>query len=382
MEPIDTHCCLLSRQPLPNLLPLLDRQTRPRRVVFVVSAAMREQVEWLRAVLRGRDIEIDTWPIDDPWDFTHLQRRLLELLERERDALHGRRIALNATGGTKPMSIAAYDAFSAYKLPVFYVHPERDRLVWFQPQDRPPHELEDRLRLEPFLQAHGARVAHRVQRRPPRAEHLAAAAEMIEGIGRYQKAIGQLNWLAHRVDHGLRTTGRIPADHDLQTLIAHLQRHGLLLRRGDRLRFPDEASRFFVNGGWLETWVFETVRRARRRDPAIQDLARGVEVVRRERGRAIRNELDVVFLRNNRLYLIECKTSKFTGAGEDSPGAEALYKLDSLKELMGGLQARAMLVSYRKIAPAIRARAEDLGIVVCAGEQLAHLGDHIARFTA
>ena len=118
----------------------------------------------------------------------------------------------------------------------------------------------------------------------------------------------------------------------------------------------------------------------RHSDSHIQDIARSVEIERKVAGNAVPNELDVVFLADNRLHLIECKTRQFKGEGEDSPGAEAIYKLDTLADLTGGLQARAMLVSYRDMSGHDRNRARDLGIAVCAGGQLRHLERHLRDF--
>jgi hypothetical protein len=87
----------------------------------------------------------------------------------------------------------------------------------------------------------------------------------------------------------------------------------------------------------------------------------------------------VAFLRNNRLHIIECKTANFTGGGgKDATGA--LYKLGSLRDLMGGLQARAMLVSYRDFPDFDLNRAKDLGVHVCAGKKLLQLNHHFHQF--
>ncbi len=125
-----THLCLVSAQATPNLTPILDPAVAPRRVILLVSPDMADRAHWLEAVLRPRGIAVQSWPIADAWDVEHVQTRVLELLEVEREAVAASAIALNATGGTKPMSIAAYEAFRAYDLPIFYVDPERDRLVW------------------------------------------------------------------------------------------------------------------------------------------------------------------------------------------------------------------------------------------------------------
>ncbi len=78
-------------------------------------------------------------------------------------------------------------------------------------------------------------------------------------------------------------------------------------------------------------------------DTHIHDIAPNINVVLNRDGKIIPNELDAAFRRNNRLHIVEWKTRQFKGTGEDTPGAEALYKLDTLGDLMGGLKARACL---------------------------------------
>ncbi len=377
MKNIDTHVCLISDQPVPNLTPLLDPALAPRRIVMVVTPDMRERAEWLVEVVRPRGIRSERLDVDDAWNVEHIQTRLLEWLERETDGEDESRIALNATGGTKLMSIAAYEVFRAYALPIFYVHPRKDRLIWLQPENQPERELADRVRLEDFLRAHGAEVTGKPRRNVPEADDLALAHSLVADVERLGHALGTLNWLAGQARPPYWQVNDIPDGAGLDELIDRFADHGKLVREGDRLIFPDETTRAFVNGGWIESYVFDQLRRIRRDDPHIHDLAHAVEVARHSKGKAVPNELDVACLRNNRLHIIECKTRRFREAGPDSAGAEALYKLDSLRDLMGGLQARAMLVSYRDLPDHDRTRAADLGISVCAGAQLRHLRQHL-----
>ncbi|MGH8499507.1 MAG: Card1-like endonuclease domain-containing protein, partial [Methylococcales bacterium] len=60
---------------------------------------------------------------------------------------------------------------------------------------------------------------------------------------------------------------------------------------------------------------------------SIQDIGRGLEPVRSRGKSDAANELDVVFLAENRLYVIECKTGNFN---ESEKGDSALYKLNTL----------------------------------------------------
>ena len=177
--PESTHLCLVSAQATPNITPTTDPRIAPRRVVLLVSPDMRQRAGWLGEVLRKRGIRVDQWPIEDAWDIEHAQTRVLALLDAERGVVEARDIALNATGGTKPMSIGAYEVFRAYDLPVFYVHPERDRVIWLSPSERPTVDLENRLSLEPFLAAHGARVTARIAREAVSARDIGLVQDLL-----------------------------------------------------------------------------------------------------------------------------------------------------------------------------------------------------------
>jgi hypothetical protein len=365
-----THLCLVSAQATPNLTPVLDPAVAPRRVILLVSPDMRERAHWLEAVLSARGIPVARWSIDDAWDVEHVQTRVLELLEREREAVAASTIALNATGGTKPMSIAAYEAFRAYDLPIFYVHPERDRLIWMSPAGRNALDLANRLALGPFLVAHGARVlGGKTEGIPPRLRGL--TDWLVANVRTLGDALGGLNYLANAAKEDLvspEMDARQLRDQRLQALIDRFAAEGLLRPSGRRLRFPDPDARFYVNGGWLEEHVFDLLRNLRGELPQIQDLARSLEIVRASpRGEEIPNEIDCACLAENRLYIVECKTRTWRREGG---GADALYRLDTLGDLLGGLQARTMLVSYRQLPPHDLRRAADLRVQVCAGPRL------------
>jgi len=369
-EHVHSHLCLISGQPTPNLTPLLDRAFRPEKAIFLVSPDMNLQAEWLKQAVQPSGVGVRFHRIDDAWDIEHVHDRVLALLEET--GMAG--IALNATGGTKPMSIAAYEVFRGLDLPIFYVHPQTDRVVWMHPADRPGFGIEDRVRLPQFLQAHGVTLLSRNRTvMPVRRREL--VQDLVDGISRFSEPLGTLNYLAGRAEGGLRV--EVPEKKrgwsDLTDLIGLFADAGLLQQEGAWLLFPDEEARFFVNGGWLEHHVFFHVKNLARKTPAIHDMAQGVEVRRGQ----VRNELDVAFLHNNRLHLIECKTRQLRQGG-----ADAVYKLDSLTDALGGLKARAMLVSYRQPNDADLRRARQAGIRVCTGVDLLRLGDILHNWIA
>ncbi|MGF1645162.1 MAG: hypothetical protein ACFCUJ_16110, partial [Thiotrichales bacterium] len=152
------HLYLVSGQATPNMTPALDSVMRPDEVILLVSPNMRIRADWLEQVLKeSTGVKVSRWTIEHPWDIEHIRDHLLDLLTQHEHE----EIILNATGGTKPMSIAAYDVFRTLDKPVFYVHPEKDQIIWLHPPGRPRQQLADRVRIPHFIQAHGLRVTER-----------------------------------------------------------------------------------------------------------------------------------------------------------------------------------------------------------------------------
>jgi hypothetical protein len=377
----EVHLALVSQQATPNITPALDLDFRPREVVLLVSPDMIRQADALAEVLIVSGLKVSRWPIEDAWDIEHVRDRVLSFLS----AREGEAIALNATGGTKPMSIAAYEVFRSLEQPIFYVHPEKDRVIWLYPRGE-SHELAGRVKLPAFLQAHGARLERQGSQQGIPVARRELTASLIRDIQCLAPALATLNWIASQAQNRLISPPLDLAQRknlSLMELIGRFEGEGLLAWRGDKLCFPDEEARFYVNGGWFEDHVYGVLFGLRTRLPSkgrsIQDFGRGLEVSRRVGKELVRNELDVAFLADNRFYIIECKTKRFDGApgSGSSRGAAALYKLEALKDLLGGLQGRAMLVTYQSLPPMDRQRARDLNIQVCSGAEIAYLDKQI-----
>ena len=162
-----------------------------------------------------------------------------------------------------------------------------------------------------------------------------------------------------------------------------LPRSASLERRGDRLRFPEEGARRYVNGGWLEDHVTTCLEQVRTEFSFIQDMATGLEYVRLNDTTSIKNELDVAFLAGNRLHIIECKTKRFQCTlTRDAPGADALYKLDAVRQQLGGRQARVLFVSYQPLLHLHRQRAADMGIRLCVGREIHYIAELLREWVA
>lgn len=367
---LTTHLILVSAQPIPNITPMLDEAIKPQKVLMLVSEDMRERAKALENIFKPRGIAVEQYPIDDPWDAEHISDTVLDILSQYPDG----DIALNATGGTKLMSIAAYEAFRSEKAPIYYVHPQHDRLLWLSPKQA-SHDLADRLKLKDYLMAYGADqvdIPDSGQSVPPPIQAL--TQDLLAGIERYADELGTLNYLAFQADNpklSVEIEQGPLAKPMLWELLECFEQAGVCRMDGHRLSFSSQQARFLANGGWLEMHTYKICTQLKKHC-RIQDVACNITIQRHPAGKTpVKNEIDVGLIGDNRLYLIECKTKRF------EKDADVLYKLDSLRDLVGGLQGRAMLVSFNTLDKVSRARAKELNIDLCCKTELKNLQHHL-----
>jgi hypothetical protein len=145
------HVCLVSAQATPNLAPLRDAQLKPQAVILLASKDMQQQATWLQQAMKRSGVAATVHAVRDPWS-PALLRQDLEA------AVHGVEYAslmLNATGGTKPMSIAFTQWFNERGLPVFYVRPDVGTVIWLNGEDDAATAMGYGLKLPQFLCAYG-----------------------------------------------------------------------------------------------------------------------------------------------------------------------------------------------------------------------------------
>ncbi|MBT7442901.1 MAG: DUF1887 family protein [Methylococcales bacterium] len=373
MDRHDVHVCLVDDHAVANITPLVDPGFKPKKVVLVASASREKKALSLASVIKPRGVEVEVWPIADAWDVSHIYERIWQLLEK----YHQADLALNVSGGTRPMSLAAYEVFRDHKKPIFYVHPELDKVVWMQPHENVGFDLADRIKIPEFLQAQGTAVLTDGGRKgvPKAVRELTQV--LVDRVVNYSQPLATMNYLASVAENHQTFSATLERQHTknktFMEVLSLFEAGNVLSVKGHKIHFQGEGARFFANGGWLEDYVYGVIFGLRKDFPEIQDVRKSVEVTRKgERGSTL-NELDVVFLANNRLYVIECKTMRWKQSRQSKQGANAIYKLDTLQGLLGGIQGQSMLVSYQPLRDVDRIRASDLGVKTCMTQEIQYL---------
>ena len=281
------------------------------------------------------------------------------------------------------MAVAAQEAFRSDQRPVFYVNVDTDEVTRIGQTGR-SEPLKADMKVQDLLESHCYAVES-AQRPQVMADDRDLCARLIDHVGSDGLGLGRLNRLAASEDARQRLRARMSGeDRDSQSLarMIDLFRDARRLSLdGNTLVFPNEASRQFVNGGWLELHVYQVLSNLRGEKRGISDVAMGV-AIRHPDGRT-RNELDVACLLRNTLHIVECKTANLAqdGASGDDKATESIYKMEALSKI-GGLRTKAMIVDYRgalSASAANRDRAKAAGIAIAASDQLRDLQGLIRR---
>lgn len=121
-----TIISLIGEQNLPNLLPIL--YLKPAQVILVYTSFTKDTAVRLNRLLEGK-VNVDSIPVN-AYDIDQTQRTILEKAR----PFTSSEILVNITGGTKLMSLAAYQAARELNAPLFYLQSEGKKTILYQYQ--------------------------------------------------------------------------------------------------------------------------------------------------------------------------------------------------------------------------------------------------------
>ena len=113
----------------------------------------------------------------------------------------------------------------------------------------------------------------------------------------------------------------------------------------------------YLTGGWFEEYVYHLIKTVVQPD----DIAMGVRIdgctdIKHN------NELDVCFIKNNQMHVIECKS----GISSESMFNEIVYKVSALKEVLLGVDCNSYIFSLKKDPTGdLKKIATYMGITFC-----------------
>ncbi len=388
------HIVLVSEQVLANLIPILVES--PDLVLLVVTPGMaaRRLDGRLETLLKARGIKVRICPGAPDVGVRAIQQFANALVDQVVEEYPEPDLVLNATGGTKLMSLAFVEVCRGLASRILYTDTAHRRIEYLPNGNASlpePTAMTNALDLPGYLGAQGFHYRRAVSDDPSWREAATRRKAACKYLGQHvwqphlQHYVGQMNYLADQALERVAGTYEETLANPRQAFEepprgiwaeaqAELTKAGLVTwEKGDReFDFVDAEAARFVRGGWLEEYAWHIVR-----DAGAFDARLGVEGVWLDTKKTT-NEFDVLACHINQLLLIECKTLQYRAENE----SEIAYKLDSLSQDVRGLFGDTWLLSARQPSDVLTERARQARIRLIGPEDLPHLREHVRAWLA
>lgn len=376
------HVCLVSDQTIPNILGI--HHFKPDELLFITTRKMKKMNKTghiLTALSRiGLDYGKRNHEIEVDEDSVLVCRNRLD------DWIRGKEdkdFTVNLTGGTKIMSIAAYDYFKDYGSRMIYIPLGRNHYLTPYPRKalQTAESLNLRLKVADHLTAYGLQIVNEKKLSQSRDRALLRKAESAWIVQNYKEIKNLLIWLGGnlRPHRGKRKFNLsqpfLGADNSEQEFLDRLG-FDYDIANGYVSKTIEKSAIDFFTGGWLEEFCFNCLFELI--GEGIDDVVIGPQI-RNAQGRE--NEFDVMFTRDNALYTVECKS---LDQNEDRK-TDALYKIGALQKEFG-LRVESFFVSTSphilrdgQLKSSVQARAEQFNTTVVTPDKVAHFADIVAE---
>jgi len=379
-----THVVFADREMTPNLAPILDERLTVKNVIILYTLNLADNASRLKHIYHSHKIESVLTEIEPEFEINQIVESFTNILaDMELDT-----VAINLSCANKMNTLGAFKAFENTQVGLYYLLPN-DQLKWIQPQGLAEFSIAENMLLEEFLHAHGIDYSHPVTLSPSQANFANGLVNAIQKIILQQNALATYQHFSTRHARGksikiikhekkyylndIKNRSHLKADL-LLGLFRKLHNQNIInLKENDQEASPqiekDAWKRTFFEGGWLEYFAYRTILEIKTEEAKIKDVAFGVKL---ERQNAF-DEADVLFIANNQLFLVECKT------GTNANINLHLQRLDSLKKRLGGVSSHALLITTEIIGDNVH-KANLLNIGVIDGSQLSNLKHYLKEW--
>ncbi|GAB4134789.1 MAG: DUF1887 family CARF protein [Raineya sp.] len=228
---------------------------------------------------------------------------------------------VNITGGTKLMSIAVNDFFKNKTNATIYYLTGKNTILNLK--NNTETKLKKKITLQEYLTSYGIEIKSQNPSKYPFAstnkiyeEFVAAYKDNIDCLKELRDYFQEKNKKAKEV-----SIETIPCLKNL------LQRFNFQAKNPEKI-YKDEAD--YLTGKWLEEYTYHRIKQTLKLDEAY--IGMGL-LLKKNNIEKTDNDFDVMFVYENELYIVECKTShRIEGKSHLN---EQIYKLDALGKEFG-----------------------------------------------
>ncbi len=251
--------------------------------------------------------------------------------------IHQRRISdewvINVTGGTKPASFACLQYFAEQGVPVYYVDSNENRLMRLSPGPISYEPFNQQFKLLDIFRAHGQEV-HKIETDTFDPGIRVKFCEKLYELNSNWKFKDFLGKVPLDVRQGKkRSFTMIKENGKLE-----IQPNSVLLEWKNQsiTNVPGpNPGKFVVSGDWFEEYVYLLLKKMN----FFNEIAMRVTFDwKTQPAKGVKNELDIVGTKNERLYIIECKSGNVK--------QDDINKIRNYKQIFGGSFCIPIIVTH------------------------------------
>ena len=332
--------------PIPAYLFIKEKYEVGDRLMYISAKDTEDDLDALSELFNVPATQIEEIVLKNDIDelsYEKICRAVLARLNRDT------RYCVNLAGGTRYMALAVQQVFEKFDSEFYYVQVEENLIVQSVFDERIYNNddrffpIRHRMTIDEYLRV------HEIQNDLSRYEHLPirSEAEVHHFFNLFSQQM--LTSMDYEVMELLRihyrnrkrvkisdvessTNPKWPKIENLSEFLLHI---GFIpIVDGYLNRHELE----YLTGGWFEEYVYYMVKK----HIQPQDLSIGVKIS--SNGVRHNNELDVVFTKGNKLFVIECKT----GVQTERLFNEIVYKLCAIKEALLGVSCHSYIFSLKR----------------------------------
>lgn len=414
--------CLISEQHVPNLLTI--HSINPNHIVLIVTHRMKKNgvdANFMNALrIGGLDYSSEdvTAPLSHKkfWlDKENSIHETKELLKTIFAAYKNAEWHVNITGGTKPMSIGAYEFFKDKNVDMIYV-PIVSQSKAIRISDESSLYLNHPVTIREFLSGYGfdfIKNEKEIQKGEARAKELFAlsaylsanfklAHKMMEDLDthimdQYISKEDALKKSEYKYDKSLNSSleqkARDKARKKGISLCSFKLEDEILLKHlanNFSLEIDEKSLNGtlkghdvqFLTGGWLEDFIWGLLSKHSKK-LKLEDVRLGLHPGKKNDQESqqgeVKNDWDVSFMYQQSLRFVECKTGD---QKQDPSGNETLYRVEAVKKQLGALNVKSYLATTSpnimvddEIKPNISRRADLYNCTIIPSDQISKLAN-------
>lgn len=321
-----TLISLISDQTIPNV-QFIKEKKEVDNYLFVTSEDMESKgvTNWIIIACQLKNENVNRIVVN-PYLFDDIHSKLGGVLNDDD------RYLVNLTGGTKIMSLAVNDLMREFNSELFYLTGNKNYIKIFPGRNKPVFQLTQPLKIVDYLAAYGFEITTSTPTIP---------FEVTEKIARYfltsfnkETDIAPLSYLFSKRDKNIKSVS------EQEGLKDYLDRIGYITIEPDKL---NKLETKYLTGDWFEEYIYQLI--LNQKDENISDVATGCILIKN----GVKNEYDILYLQNDNLKIIECKTFIWSNPEETKTIiSDTIYKADSLKNKLG-LFANTSIVTLSEL---------------------------------